>query len=49
MASIVGSLRQDHINSTMLLDVLEQQLVTFSGLAAQAVSQASGAANHNNS
>ena len=30
MASIVGSLHQDHINSTKLLDVLEQQLVIFS-------------------
>ncbi len=30
MASIVDSLRQDHINSTKLLDVLEQQLVIFS-------------------
>ncbi len=30
MASIVESLRQDHINSTILLDVLEQQLVIFS-------------------
>ncbi len=30
MASIVDSLRQDHINSTILLDVLEQQLVIFS-------------------
>ncbi len=29
MASIVGSLRQDHINSKILLDVLEQQLVIF--------------------
>jgi len=29
MASIVGSLHQDHINSTKLLDVLEQQLVIF--------------------
>ena len=29
MASIVGSLRQDHINSTILLDVLEQQLGIF--------------------
>ncbi len=30
MASIVDSLRQDHINSTILLDVLEQQLAHFS-------------------
>jgi hemerythrin-like domain-containing protein len=30
MASIVDSLHQDHINSTKLLDVLEQQLVIFS-------------------
>ncbi len=30
MASIVSSLHQDHINSTNLLDVLEQQLVIFS-------------------
>ena len=30
MASIVGLLQQDHINSTKLLDVLEQQLVIFS-------------------
>jgi hemerythrin-like domain-containing protein len=30
MASIVDSLRQDHINSTLLLDVLEQQLAIFS-------------------
>ena len=30
MASIVGLLHQDHINSTNLLDVLEQQLVIFS-------------------
>ena len=29
MSSIVDSLRQDHINSTNLLDVLEQQLVIF--------------------
>ena len=29
MASIVDSLRQDHINSTLLLDVLEQQLAIF--------------------
>ncbi len=29
MASIVDSLRQDHINSSLLLDVLEQQLVIF--------------------
>ena len=29
MASIVDSLRQDHINSTILLDVLEQQLAIF--------------------
>ncbi len=30
MASIVDSLRQDHINSTILLDILEQQLIIFS-------------------
>ncbi len=30
MASIVGSLHQDHINSTKLIDVLEQQLIIFS-------------------
>ncbi len=29
MASIVDSLHQDHINSTKLLDALEQQLVIF--------------------
>ena len=29
MTSIVDSLRQDHINSTILLDALEQQLVIF--------------------
>ncbi len=29
MASIVGSLRQDHINTIKLLDVLERQLVIF--------------------
>ncbi len=29
MASIVDSLRQDHINTTILLDILEQQLVIF--------------------
>ncbi len=29
MTSIVDSLRQDHINSTILLDVLEQQLAIF--------------------
>ena len=29
MASIVGSLHQDHINSAKLLDVLERQLVIF--------------------
>ena len=29
MASIVDSLHQDHINSTKLLDILEQQLVIF--------------------
>ncbi len=29
MTSIVGSLHQDHINSTKLLDVLERQLVIF--------------------
>jgi hemerythrin-like domain-containing protein len=30
MASIVDSLRQDHINATKLLDVLERQLTIFS-------------------
>ncbi len=29
MASIVESLHQDHINSTKLLDALEQQLAIF--------------------
>ncbi len=29
MASIMGSLRQDHINTIKLLDVLERQLVIF--------------------